>query len=842
MPAQIFRHTRSRVKASQGVPSDEAPPSAAASDTPDPALLSLIQEDSASRRTTSDVNGPHGVRPEPGSSGRTTGRVAGTSKSNIRARRSARSSTSAATGATFTPTPTTLRATREATSTDQAIKAAQSEPLAALRTPTLNKVSVDFSASQKYGSTPVTIQTTQNPLKPDVSVDNLQQAVVDELGGKESIYHVDETWATSLYHHMASDSDIALFLDKKDSGYEKIGKSKPRWTGIKPKMKKEGELYTPLNIILSRILKEFLPSDASSTTTRTAVATHKTPFQSKDYTHKTFPDIAILATGPSFEIPDISKQFKKGIGYTNVASVFDAKLDREKGRDEDQVGQMGVYCRQIFIQQPNRNFVRCLIITEKHVRVIHFDRSGVYITPFIDIHENPATFIRLVLGLSSLNEADVGLDTRVQWSINPVTGKKNGGSITVENEGKEVTYTMSMKDAPFVRASIRGRGTVCWPATDSNGKRVLIKDAWRTSDRKSESVYLNAAKGMDGIAQMLLFQDNYAETKNYRPEGFIAPTFFNRIKLRVVLEHYGHMLCNFKTRFELMSSLRDAIVEHRKLFRKGVLHRDISLQNILFGLEDAPEGRRGIIIDLDMAIWTNRAKDEIGKDPRTGAHFYHSVALLLGQDPYYQPAPAQDYLDDLESFFYVLCHIVCAFKGPHQPKPLPSVVEDFKLLSPRTAAAHKRTFLEDGFQPSLYCVQYWGPAIKALMAGYQAFLCKIVTEKAKIRSEEGNLDGRSARIGEMHACAEQHYNEIDALFQNALATLEGERVETILSPGNGPFEDPASPMAASVIRRRRVKAKEKEKVKKRAPSSDPAAGVKVRRKAASRLDTVGEEP
>lgn len=43
---------------------------------------------------------------------------------------------------------------------------------------------------------------------------------------------------------------------------------------------------------------------------------------------------------------------------------------------------------------------------------------------------------------------------------------------------------------------------------------------------------------------------------------------------------------------------------HKALFDRGVLHRDISIENILFGPHDAPDGCRGILIDLDIAVRT----------------------------------------------------------------------------------------------------------------------------------------------------------------------------------------------------------------------------------------------
>lgn len=62
--------------------------------------------------------------------------------------------------------------------------------------------------------------------------------------------------------------------------------------------------------------------------------------------------------------------------------------------------------------------------------------------------------------------------------------------------------------------------------------------------------------------------------------------------------------------------LKDWSQGHRELYGRGVLHRDISVQNILFGPPDAPEGRRGVLIDLDVAVRTANGVSPIATSPR----------------------------------------------------------------------------------------------------------------------------------------------------------------------------------------------------------------------------------
>jgi hypothetical protein len=224
---------------------------------------------------------------------------------------------------------------------------------------------------------------------------------------------------------------------------------------------------------------------------------------------------------------------------------------------------MGIYARQIFIQQPNRKFVRTLIITEHNVRLIHFDRSGAKYTPFLNIHQDPYTFVRLILGLSSHKDEVLGLDTNIQWTIKK--GKKVAGTIKmVDSNQKTIIYDLIDVHPVFHRAALRGRGTTCWHARDRKGSpldAVLIKDAWRVDDRASEHTLLENIRGVNGVAQMLHFCDGLAQTKDFRGNQIPSepPTFFNRVCLRVVLKQYGRSLRHFTSQTQAIGALRDTL-------------------------------------------------------------------------------------------------------------------------------------------------------------------------------------------------------------------------------------------------------------------------------------------
>ena len=251
----------------------------------------------------------------------------------------------------------------------------------------------------------------------------------------------------------------------------------------------------------------------------------------------------------------------------------------------------------------------------------------------MDIHQCGLTFVRLVLGLSSPNESILGLDTSVQWTIDQESGRKVAGTLTLEesvegmDEPKIHVFDLNMNELPKIRPTIRGRGTTAWSVVDPvTQEEILVKDSWRSGSYTAESDFLQAAKSIAGVVQMIAFQDICAETRDYWPSDICPTIFRNRQKLRVAMKKYGKSIWKFKTRVELIRAIRDALVGecfsrsffvrvfiiasgHRELFRKGILHRDVSAENILLAnMEDL----HGVLIDLDIAVWV---KDNVSPVP-----------------------------------------------------------------------------------------------------------------------------------------------------------------------------------------------------------------------------------
>ena len=183
-------------------------------------------------------------------------------------------------------------------------------------------------------------------------------------------------------------------------------------------------------------------------------------------------------------------------------------------------------------------------------------------TPLISIHKKPNIFIRLVVGLNSLDEERVGLDTSIKWSLEK--GRKSQGTLTTQNANgsAQITYDLCEVEPVVGYYSIRGRATQCWSVSDPNtGTQYLIKDCWKDETRVSEYIYLEDAKGLAGVAQMASFEPNRGETKLLLDgRGVLHEDFHNRIAVRIIMSSYGKSIEHFKSAKQLLRALRDALI------------------------------------------------------------------------------------------------------------------------------------------------------------------------------------------------------------------------------------------------------------------------------------------
>ena len=107
----------------------------------------------------------------------------------------------------------------------------------------------------------------------------------------------------------------------------------------------------------------------------------------------------------------------------------------------------------------------------------------------------------------------------------------------------------------------------------------------------------------------------------------------------------------------MLAGIRDAVRAHESLFlEKKILHRDVSLHNVILTDPEQTNGRSGLLIDLELSV-------ELGDDGRnilteartmTGTLEYIAIEILQGALHSKTAGIEHTYRHDLESFFYVL--------------------------------------------------------------------------------------------------------------------------------------------------------------------------------------------
>ncbi|KAF9221283.1 hypothetical protein BS17DRAFT_768800 [Gyrodon lividus] len=251
----------------------------------------------------------------------------------------------------------------------------------------------------------------------------------------------------------------------------------------------------------------------------------------------------------------------------------------------------------------------------------------------------------------------------------------------------------------FNAASLRGRGTVVLVvhAKDLPNVRVVLKMSWQDVARGAQQT------DVQNILQKVWQNDSRVDTRRAHvliPESIPIEedrtlrgirAFTNNdiqtllIEDRILQVHRTELrrpVAYFWSAHDFVLGLCDAIKGHAYLVDIGILHRDVSENNIVMGCH--PKDTRGCIMDFDMAVpYTPQslpAEQDIEtlrsnmiakltpketlkssqtgpfKADRTGTAPYMSVDVLTGK--------GHDHFDDLESFFYVLLLFFLSYQGP----------------------------------------------------------------------------------------------------------------------------------------------------------------------------------
>ncbi|KAJ3548040.1 hypothetical protein NMY22_g1428 [Coprinellus aureogranulatus] len=309
----------------------------------------------------------------------------------------------------------------------------------------------------------------------------------------------NKAYAQDLYMDLIEESRIHEFLGESDA-YNCADK---QWAHLSPSTD-WGDLLKSMHRTVSSIVRWFVKPEGCGVRREAVLAPDallRSDMESKQQS-RLVPQITVEACGPSFGTTAVSPSTQSPTChvYLGMASYMLVKPDCWLESGEKIVEEMEPNARRIFRHQPNRSYVRSLLLTERHVVLVHFDRAGCQISPPINLHENPATFIRLVAGVSCANERLLGLDESVRSTE---IGDKLSGTITIRRaDGVQKVYEI-LERISTMQWGIEGRATTCWRVRDPvTSEELVVKDTWRPTDFPPEYEHLELMKGIPGVAQI----------------------------------------------------------------------------------------------------------------------------------------------------------------------------------------------------------------------------------------------------------------------------------------------------------------------------------------------------
>ncbi|VCU40804.1 Bgt-50662 [Blumeria graminis f. sp. tritici] len=172
----------------------------------------------------------------------------------------------------------------------------------------------------------------------------------------------------------------------------------------------------------------------------------------------------------------------------------------------------------------------------------------------------------------------------------------------------------------------------------------------------------------------------------------------DRQQAAIAITPYGRLIYKFNCALELVVGLRDAIKAHMSLLIEAkILHRDISVNNIiLIGPEDTTD-YGGRLIDLDLATLFKSGKEQDKRGVMTGTTQFMALEILKGSCSSTGVGVSHKYRHDMESFFYVLLWICIRCGWADDKSPYEGLLMTWYIGTAEEIFSKKKGHLQEDF-------------------------------------------------------------------------------------------------------------------------------------------------
>lgn len=448
--------------------------------------------------------------------------------------------------------------------------------------------------------------------------------------------------------------------------------------------------------------------------------------------------------------PKASEDYK--CHWSQILVPGELKCNRDLDAVSKTWRDLGRYAREVFIAQDTRRFVLSFTLCGSIMRLWEFDRlGGIASLPF-DINKNGLQFVSVVLGYLWMNEKQLGFDPTILESDGKryveivredhverliLDGLMNRAPCVVgrattcwkaHREGDESKVPLVIKDS-WQYPEREEEGGLLRQATEKgvvNVARYYYHETVRI-DGKDDDVRDNIRKGLDVTraanykpegcmlpssatemedstrsSRNISKKRSYSSTEAPLPptkrirlgsptEGGGSPAIQNRVHRRVIIRDYGKALYKASSRAAMLAALEGCIEGYESLHTQaGMLHRDVSIGNLMMNEEDSNPSWRSFLIDLDLAIKEQR-EGLLGAQSKTGTRAFMAIGALYDEK--------RSFMHDLESFFWVLFWVlfwVCIhYNGPHKASRIVPGFEKWNYMDTKELAGIKKGEVSD---------------------------------------------------------------------------------------------------------------------------------------------------
>ncbi|KAM5342897.1 hypothetical protein ACJ41O_013863 [Fusarium nematophilum] len=492
---------------------------------------------------------------------------------------------------------------------------------------------------------------------------------------------------------------------------------KEGWSGW-PAGAKESDVLTWFDGLIPKL--EAFAGDRISTPAarRKLLAQPKTPLVGS--TGKRSMDIGFVNSDITYDPDSADSRYR----WSHILVAGELKSNPKADKASIAWIDLATYAREVLAAKDTRRFVLGFTLCGSLMRVWEFDRLGGIASEQFDINKNDGglQFVTTILGFLWMNEDGLGFDPTIIKSDGEryIEIERDGQTqrLIIDEvmkrapciAGRATTcWKAHRREDPQTPLVIKDS----WQYTDRDEEGILVQEATEKGvvnvaryyhhetvrvRGADDDVRSNVRKGLD-----------ITKATNYRPGRPMLPSSAsassvsrkgrsssagvkrpssetdaalppskrscsasptkasvealpNRVHRRVILRDYGKPIYKASSRVALLAALEGCIEGHESLHNAGLLHRDISINNLMINEDDENPSRRAFLIDLDLAIKAQR-EGASGAKGKTGTRAFMAIGALLGEQ--------HSFMHDLESFFWVLFWICIHYDGASQGRVVP---------------------------------------------------------------------------------------------------------------------------------------------------------------------------